>query len=132
MLTTPDVVPVRFATAIVLAVAAAALSPGRGEASCGEYVTIHDSAPAAHEQSVRQDHPASPRQPCDGPFCSNRPAAPRSPLTTPPTDTNPSKDCTSCAANGSESSGEARFVLEPAGHHYSAQLLTSIFHPPRA
>jgi hypothetical protein len=108
----------RLCGAAFAAIAAVALSSGRANAECGDYVHIV------------KDGIAADGSPCRGPGCSNKPATPDLPMTASSTERTGAKLVAACdlAAEGSPECTRTRF---PCSIGLPNHISTPIFHPPR-
>ena len=120
--------PVGIALAVL---AAAACSPGRAAAECGDYVHIVKDDPVK-ASTPGHGEPIAPRPPCHGPGCSEKPATPVLPLTAPVTDTEGPKELAARTPGDADPAAGPGWVVpvEPAGR--PSRIPNPIFHPPRA
>ena len=112
----------------IAVLAAAACSPSRAAAECGDHVRIQV------EEQITDDNGKTESQypkPCDGPTCSKRQTPPAAPLSVPPSTQDFAKSFAELLAHDMDGSTSVRLAaLE--------QLLipdpvaSSIFHPPRS
>lgn len=104
-------------------------SPGRADASCGDYVTIAGQ-PAASDHAVPssdQSERPVPGQPCHGPNCSAQQHPPAAPPVSPPTDPK-QPDARVGTAELPDAEPGHRFIEPAAGRPIRIPVV--IFRPP--
>src|SRR5688572_24240956 len=111
----------------VAVLAAAACSPSRAAAECGDYVHIATDTP-----DTTKPQPLLPRQPCDGPSCSQRKLPPIAPLTAPSTGVPVLKSFAEMLPLGDTSEARHGCFAIQESLTLPDPFPSSIFHPPRS
>jgi len=128
--------PLGLFPALCIAAACALFSPGRAEASCGDYVHLGGRAPRHLEMApvtrdVDSSAPETPRQGgCTGPFCSNGAPKPLGLPDAPPVLPDPEAGLLSLSADPPVR--ESSFVRHENDGVAPRIFSSAIYRPPRS
>ena len=104
---------------------AAACSPSRAAAECGDYVHLSKDA-----SDTGTSTPVGHR-PCDDPNCSGKPATPAAPISVPVNDSEGSKEFAARAGGDADPNDTRETFTRQVSLNLPDPILAAIFHPPR-